>query len=126
VWAAHTYGYRSPPDAAPDPDLVNFRRVELLHDLMVRLGDGAKPLIITEGGWNDSPRWTAAVRPSQRLRWTVDAYKLAKAWGWLDAICLWQFGTPQPAHTLQDNWSFVASDGTPKAIYWAVRDAAVP
>jgi hypothetical protein len=126
MWAAHSYGYRSPPGAAPSAALINFRRVELMRDLMVARGDGAKSIIITEGGWNDSPRWTAAVRPSQRLRWTVEAYALAKGWDWLAAMCLWQFGTPQPTHTLQDNWSFVASDGTPKAIYWAVREAAVP
>jgi hypothetical protein len=126
MWSAHTYGYRSPPDVPPDTTLVNFRRIELLRDALVRFGDGAKPIIITEGGWNDSPRWTAAVRPSQRLRWTVEAYALGKQWDWMAAMCLWQFGTPQPSHTLQDNWSFVASDGTPKAIYWAIKEAAVP
>jgi hypothetical protein len=125
MWGAHTYGYRSPPDAAPGEMLINLRRVELVHNQMLAHGDD-KPIIITEGGWNDSPRWTAAVLPSQRLRWTVEAYAMAKQWDWLAAMCLWQFGTPQPAHTLQDNWSFVASDGTPKAIYWAVRESAVP
>jgi hypothetical protein len=126
MWAAHSYGYRSPHDASPDLAAINFRRVEMIHDTLTGLGDGAKPIIITEGGWNDSPRWTAAVLPSQRLRWTVGAYELAKHWDWLEAVCLWELGTPQPARTLQDNWSFIASDGTPKAIYWAVRDASVP
>jgi polysaccharide biosynthesis protein PslG len=91
---------------------------------MARFGDGHKPILITEGGWNDNLRWTAAVRPSQRLRWTVGAYELAKRWDWLEAMCLWQFSLPLPTHTYQDNWTFVASDGTPKAIYWAVREAA--
>jgi polysaccharide biosynthesis protein PslG len=122
--AAHSYGAKSPPDAAPDPATINFRRVELLRDVMARHGDAGTPIIITEGGWNDSLRWTAAVRPSQRLRWTVEAYDLAKRWNWLEALCLWQFATPWSTHTYQDNWSFVAADGTPKAIYWAVRDAA--
>jgi hypothetical protein len=126
MWAAHTYGARSPQDTPPDPAVVNFRRVELLHDELRALGDGAKLIIITEGGWNDNARWTAAVRPSQRLRWTVGAYELARQWDWLAAFCVWQFGLPTPTHTYHDNWTFVASDGTPKAIYWAVRDAAVP
>jgi hypothetical protein len=126
MWAVHTYGYRSPQDTPPDPALVNFRRVELIRDELRALGDGAKPLIITEGGWNDNARWTAAVLPSQRLRWTVGAYALAQEWDWLTALCLWQFSLPTPTHTYHDNWTFVASDGTPKAIYWAVRDAAVP
>jgi hypothetical protein len=124
MWAVHSYGYYSPHDARPDPATVNFRRVELMHDELLALGDGAKPLIITEGGWNDSLRWTAAVRPSQRLRWTVGAYELAQQWDWLAAVCLWQFGMPQSTHTYRDNWNFVAPDGTPKAIYWAVQEAA--
>lgn len=124
MWAAHSYGSKSPPDALPDPAEVNFRRVEVIHDTMTRFGDGRKQIIITEGGWNDNGRWSAAVLPSQRLRWTVAAYELALHWDWLAAVCLWQFGLPQPTHTYQDNWNFVASDGTPKAIYWAVQAAA--
>jgi hypothetical protein len=124
MWAVHSYGDKSPPDAPPDASIVNFRRVEIIRDRMIARGDGNKKMIITEGGWNDSLRWSASVRPSQRLRWTVGAYELAKQWDWLAAVCLWQFGTPQPTYTYQDNWSFVAPDGTPKAIYWAVQAAA--
>jgi hypothetical protein len=124
MWAVHTYGYKSPHDTPPDPSEVNFRRIEVARDIMLKFGD-EKPLIITEGGWNDNARWTAAVLPSQRLRWTVGAYEQAQEWDWLEAVCLWQFGLPQPTYTYQDNWNFVASDGTPKAIYWAVREAAV-
>ena len=47
--AAHTYGAKSGPEAPPDPVTVNFRRVELLHTLMVQHGDGNTPIIITEG-----------------------------------------------------------------------------
>jgi hypothetical protein len=41
-------------------------------------------------------------------------------------VCMWQFATPWSARTYQDNWSFAAPDGTPKAIYWAVQEAARP
>lgn len=126
MWAVHTYGGKLPPEAAPMPEEANFRRVEVIRDALRTAGDGHKPLIITEGGWNDHPRWAAAVRPSQRLRWTVAAYAMAQQWDWLEAMCLWQFGTPWSARTYQDHWSFVAPDGTPKAIYWAVRTAARP
>jgi hypothetical protein len=124
--AAHAYGARLPPSAAPDPATISFRRVELLRDVMRAHGDAATPIMITEGGWNDSLRWHGAVRPSERVRWTLAAYDMARTWDWLAAICLWQLGTPWSTHTYQDNWSFVAPDGTPKAIYWAVRDMAVP
>jgi hypothetical protein len=126
MWGVHTYGYRSPNDAPPDPEQINFRRVELVHQELQALGDGDKPIIVTEGGWNDNVRWTAAVLPSQRLRWTVGAYQQAQEWEWLTALCLWQFNLPNATHTYHDNWTFVASDGTPKAIYWAVRESAVP
>jgi hypothetical protein len=121
--AAHTYGHTLPPDAPPDPAAISFRRVELLRAVMAAHGDAEKPIIITEGGWNDSLRWANAVLPSERLRWTVEAYDMAREWDWLAAMCLWQFATPWSTHTYQDNWSFVAADGTPKAIYWAVREA---
>ena len=124
MWAVHTYGYKSPPDAPPDRSVINFRRIEVMRDTMIQFGDGNKHLIITEGGWNDNLRWTAAVRPSQRLRWTVEAYQMAEQWPWLDAVCLWQLGLPQPTYTYQDNWNFIASDRTPKAIYWAVQAMA--
>jgi hypothetical protein len=122
--AAHTYGAKVAPETPPDAATINFRRVELLHETLARLGDARKPIIITEGGWNDNLRWTAAVLPSERLRWTIEAYSMAKQWDWLAAMCLWQFATPWSTHTYQDNWSFVAPDGTPKAIYWAVRELA--
>jgi hypothetical protein len=126
MWAVHNYGAQVPPDATPLPEEVNFRRVEVVRALLAYHGDGHKQLIITEGGWNDHPRWSAAVRPSDRLRWTVAAYRLAEEWQWMEAVCLWQFSTPWQARTYQDNWNFVAADGTPKAIYWAVREAFVP
>jgi hypothetical protein len=126
MWAVHAYGAKVAYDDPPYPEQVNFRRTEINHELIAALGDRNKPLIITEGGWNDNMRWSAAVRPSDRLRWTVGAYRQSQEWNWLEATCLWQFSTPWQARTYQDNWNFVAADGTPKAIYWAVRDAFVP
>ncbi|MBC8162677.1 MAG: hypothetical protein H7Z42_15810 [Roseiflexaceae bacterium] len=126
MWAIHSYGAQSPPDAPPAAELVNFRRAELARALLVAHGDAHKKLIITEGGWNDSARWSAAVLPSQRVRYTVAAYRMAQGWDWLEATCLWQFGTPWRTYTYQDSWNFTAYDGTPKAIYWAVQEAFVP
>ncbi len=125
MWGVHAYGAQVPPETAPARDEVNLRRVELVRQDLLRAGVD-RPLIITEGGWNDSPRWSAAVLPSQRVRWTLGAYAYALTRPWLAAMCLWQFGTPWRAGTYQDSWSFVAPDGTPKAIYWAVRAYAVP
>ncbi len=122
VLALHVYGGTTPASAQPHPDRVNFRRVEVYRDVL-RQAQQAKPLIITEGGWNDHPRWAGAVSPAERLRWTVEAYELSEQWPDVLAVCFWQFRGPV-THGYQDNYSFVAGDGTPRAIYWAVREYA--
>ncbi|HEX9115273.1 MAG TPA: beta-galactosidase [Anaerolineae bacterium] len=118
--AAHSYGWIFAEDDPPAGDAVNFRRVELLHDIMVRNGDGAKHVIVTEAGWNDHPRWTKAVRPMRRVEYTIDAYEQALAWPWLDALCIWAFRYPRPAGTYQDYFTFVDPTFQPKPIYLAV------
>ena len=63
---------------------------------MVRNGDAAKQVMITEGGWNDHPRWTKAVRPAQRVAYTIRAYEIVQGeWPWVDALCMWAFRYPQ-------------------------------
>jgi polysaccharide biosynthesis protein PslG len=123
--AAHPYGAHSPPDEAPDPLRVNFRRYELYDQLMARYNQ-QKPIFVTEGGYNDSPRWHAAVSPADRLRWTVATYALAAEDERLVGVALWQFGTPTALGSYQDGWSFVAPDLTPKAIYYAVQESLRP
>ncbi len=122
ILAAHAYGWTFDAAEAPSPDAVNWRRVELLRDIMVRNGDAAKHVMITEGGWNDHPRWTKAVRPAQRVAYTVAAYQMALAeWPWVDAVCLWAFRYPRPARTYQDYFTFVDGDFRAKPIYEALQ-----
>jgi hypothetical protein len=45
---------------------------------MVENGDAHKRVMITEAGWNDHPRWTRAVRPGQRIEYTIRAYEIAQ------------------------------------------------
>lgn len=122
VLAVHAYGWKFPPDAPAESDAVNFARTELLREVMVRNGDGHKPIIITEGGWNDHPRWTKAVRPGQRMTYTLRAYEKAwQEWDWCQAVCLWAFRFPWPAQTYQDYFTFVSADFVPKPIYLEVQ-----
>jgi hypothetical protein len=122
VLAAHAYGWTFSPDAQPSPDAVNFRRVELQRAIMIRNGDEAKQVMITEGGWNDHPRWTKAVRPAQRVEYTIRAYEIVlREWPWVDALCLWAFRYPRPAATYQDYYTFVGVDFQPKPIYLEVQ-----
>ncbi len=124
VLAAHSYGWTFSPYEGPDPGMVDFRRVELLRQVMVRNGDAKKHMIITEGGWNDHPRWTKAVRPEQRVIYTIEAYQEVLTWPWVDALCLWAFRYPRPAGTYQDYYTFVNPTFQPKPIYLAVQKYA--
>ncbi len=119
ILGIHAYGARAPADEPPHPDRVNFRRVEVYRDTLRELAQ-PHPLIVTEGGWNDHPRWSGAVTPTQRVQWTVDAYRMSEQWPDVIAVCLWEWQLPT-THSYQDNWTFLTSDGTPKAIYYAVQ-----
>lgn len=120
----HAYGLTEPPDAPADPRRVNFGRALLTRQVMEEFGDAATPAIVTEGGWNDSPRWTHGVRPSQRIQYTLRAYQLAAEWPWLEAMCLWNFRTPKATRTYHDHYAFVSPDFIPKPIYHEVQQAA--
>jgi hypothetical protein len=122
--AIHAYGWTAPADAAPDPNAVNFRRAELVRAVMVANGDAGKHAFITEGGWNDHPRWTKAVRPAARIQNTIRAFEIAQTWDWLDAVCLWAFRFPAPAHTYLDYFTFVTPEFDLKPIYFEVQKYA--
>ncbi len=120
--AAHAYGLVFPPEAPPHPELLNFRRVELLREIMVRYGDDAKSIFVTEGGWNDHPRWTWAVKPAQRVTYTLGAYAWAQAeWPWCPVVAMWVFRTPTPLRNYQDYFAFVTSDFRERPLYTFAR-----
>lgn len=120
--AIHAYGMTFPPDDPASAEVINYARAELTYAVMARNGDGDKPCLITEGGWNDHPRWTRAVRPAQRILYTIRAYEKAREeWPWCQAVALWAFRYPWPAQNHQDYYTFVAPDLTPKPIYEEVQ-----
>ncbi len=120
--AVHTYGFRFPPDTPPDPGVLNFRRAELLRAIMEDHGDADKPVFITESGWNDHPRWTKAVRPGQRITYTLEALQyVEKNWPWLEVLCIWAFRYPAPVHSFPDYFTLVSPDFTPKPIYYEIQ-----
>lgn len=123
--AIHSYGFQEPPEAEPAADRLNFRRSELLRAIMLAEGDGKKPAYITESGWNDHPRWTQAVRPSQRTAYTLRAFEYAeKNWDWLQNLCIWALRYPADVHSYPDNFTLVNSDFVEKPIYFALQDYA--
>jgi hypothetical protein len=122
--AAHTYGLTFPPESPPDPDVVNFRRLELLREIL-REYDAPMPIYITEGGWNDHPRWTHAVKPGQRIAYTVGAFAWAAAhWPDVESVCVWAFRYPAPVGNNRDYYTFVTSGFRVKRIYEEVQKYA--
>ena len=109
-------------DVAPAADLINFRRTELLREIMDSYGDEEKPIYITEAGWNDHPRWSWAVLPGQRARYTLDAYSWAEEhWAWCPVVAMWMFRTPMPLHNYQDYYAYVLPNFQVRPIYMAVQ-----
>ncbi|MEM7347796.1 MAG: hypothetical protein AAF485_26480 [Chloroflexota bacterium] len=119
--SVHAYGWGFPADDPPDPEVINFRRTELVYQLLVDHGYEQMPIYITEGGWNDHPRWTRAVKPAQRIENTIRAYEIVEAWPWAKMAGLWAFRYPWPARTYLDYFTFVTADFEPKPIYLEVQ-----
>lgn len=121
--AAHSYGLTFPPEAEPGPELLNFRRIELVRQVMVQYGDEGKDVYITEAGWNDHPRWTHAVRPGQRIQYTLDALRYAEAhWPYVKTVAIWVFRLPAPSRSYTDYFVLVTPEFVRKPIYDAIQE----
>ncbi len=121
--AVHSYGLTFPAEADPNPQILNFRRVELVREVMEKYGDEATKMYITEAGWNDHPRWTMAVRPGQRIQNSVDALRYAEEnWPYVEMIGLWVFRFPAPSKSFMDYYTFVTPEFVKKPIYDAIQE----
>lgn len=120
--AIHTYGFTNPTLQDPAEDRLNFRRAELLFDIMAEYGDSETPVFITESGWNDHPRWTHAVRPSQRVQYTIDAFQhVEENWTQVEELCIWAFRYPLPTLSYPDNFTLVSTDFQISPLYYAIQ-----
>jgi hypothetical protein len=120
--AVHAYGLSFPADADPGNNLLNFRRVELVRQVMIDNGDSDTQILITESGWNDHPRWTMAVRPGERIQYTLDSLQIAEEkWPFIDMIAIWAFRYPAPVKSYPDNFTLVTPEFIAKPIYEALQ-----
>ena len=137
VVAGKPYGFDTgPDDRRADEAVLNFSRLLLLWEVMVRHGDANKAVWASHWGWNAlPPGWTGAPsiwgqtdERTQASR-TVVALERARAeWPWAGALILDQF---QPDAAPDDpRWGFalVGPDATPRPAYDAVAAwaAALP
>ncbi|HKP54565.1 MAG TPA: hypothetical protein VJ183_18160 [Chloroflexia bacterium] len=135
IASANGYGLDQPPDAAPDPKVLNFRRVELIRDVMVKNGDGERPIWFDEYAWNASPDTLAQeerdfwrhVTPQQQADWTVQGIDYArKNWPWAGVISVWYFRQVGdiPPERAEYYFAMVNPDFSAQPVYEAVKGAA--
>lgn len=93
--SANAYGTTYTPEDPPSRDKLNFRRVELLHDVMVKNGDSNKAVWFNEYGWNASPPditdvpW-GRVTAEQQGDYTVRGIQYARQnWPWAGVFTIW-------------------------------------
>jgi polysaccharide biosynthesis protein PslG len=121
--AVHAYGLTFPPEAEPAADVLNFRRVELVREIMVAYGDQETEIFITETGWNDHPRWARAVRPGQRIQYTLDALAYAERyWPYVRMMAIWAFRFPAPTRSYMDYYTLVTPEFVNKPIYDVLKN----
>jgi hypothetical protein len=135
IASANGYGLDQPPGGAPDPKVLNFRRVELIRDVMVKNGDGDHPIWFDEYGWNASPDFLPPeerdywrhVTPQQQAEWTVQGIDYArKNWPWAGVISIWYFRQVGdiPFEKAEYYFAMVGPDFSRHEIYESVKTAA--
>ncbi len=128
VLAMQGYGlWSGPTDRRMNPRVINFSRPRFVRDVMVRNGDAAKAIWISEMNWNAVPDEIADKRYGQvTLQQQADylpmAYqRLQREWPWLGVANTWylkratdaweQNGQPEAYFRL------LAPDFTPQPVY---------
>lgn len=62
-------------------------------------------------------RVESAVKPAQRIEYTLAAYDWAQQQHWVSMLAIWAFRYPRAARNYQDGWTWVTEDFQPKPIY---------
>jgi hypothetical protein len=134
IMGAMVYGLWSGPyDRRASPDRTNFSRAQLIREIMVRWGDGDKPVWATEVGWNALPPDFDAfpnfgrVTLDQQAAYAVEAYqRAAREWPWMGVMNYWFFRRPSDAEQDQTWYYFrmVEPDFTPLPAYAALAALA--
>ncbi len=133
---ANAYGFDLPPEDPPNPQVLNFARVQLLREVMERYGDADKAVWFNEFGWNASPpdmpaeevRW-GRVSEQQQAEYTVRAIAMARReWPWAGVFNIWFFRQAGYIDAFDSQYWFRVVDVgfTPRLLYRALREASAP
>lgn len=134
IAAANGYGlWTGPDDHQVGPWYTNLPRVTLIREVMVRYRDTAKPIWISEFGWNTQPvDWTGRPSPWGRVDEATQASHLSggyaragREWPWLGPMAVWlmrqpraEVGDPTPFFAL------VREDWTTRPAYVSLKASA--
>lgn len=141
---AHPSGYNCPADGdwrtVQDPT-ATFRgpfenrhhswcfrgTMEGYRNVMVANGDSAKKIWATEFGWavgpavNENYAYANDNTYEEQAAWTVQAYQMAKNWGWVGGMILWNLNFKMVAPgSEQAQWGIVDEYGNPLPTYHAL------
>jgi len=91
IVAGQAYGFDSEPSDLARTDTLNFSRLELVHQVMLKYGDGDTPIWATAFGWNALPaNWSGAKSPwksdtpsAQAQRTALATTRARRDWPWL-------------------------------------------
>ncbi|GAB4308684.1 MAG: O-antigen ligase family protein [Phototrophicales bacterium] len=133
-FAAKPYGFSySPDDRTVDSNVLNFSRIILLREIMVKYGDGKKHLWASNWGWNYlPPSWDGLpsiwgqVNEQEQIAFTQSALRRAeREWAWLGGMILHHWQPDAPPDDPIWGFTLIAQDGTPTAIYNALSNMSL-
>ena len=126
------YGlWSGPTDRRMHPRVLNISHHQFLRDLMVKNGDGHKPIWISEMGWNAAPEDVepryGRVTLDQQARYLPLAYeRVRQDWAWIGVANTWYLkrATDVWEQNRQPEAYFrlLAPDFTPQPVYDQIRE----
>jgi len=132
VLSVNAFGIDRPPADPPAPDRLNFRRVELQHEIMRDAGDECTPVWAAEYGWNAAPAGLLSmwgrVSAGDQATYTVGGVSFARAnWPWAGVLSIWYFRNPRHARDDAVYYFHMVDEAfNRERVYAAVQAAAAP
>lgn len=134
VLSANAFGMDLPPDDPPHANILNFRRVELQREIMVRNGDADKAVWLNEYGWNAAPEtmpyealpWKRVLE-AQQAEYTVEGIRFGREhWPWVGVFNVWYFRQVGnvPPDRADYYFRLMDVDFTPRPVYLALQEAS--
>jgi hypothetical protein len=134
ILSANAFGMDLPPDDPASPSKLNFARVALQREIMVRYGDADKAVWFNEYGWNAAPAsfsedeltWQRVSEEAQAA-YTLQGIDLAlENWSWAGVLNIWYFRQVGDIPPDQATYYFrmVDVDFVPRRVYLAIEDRA--